>query len=129
MYRLVLVWDTQTNGSAITAADVMDAGSTTDVNSFRNLQNSKRFIVLWDSGNKRMIRDGQTNEGAVNLFAAQSKFIPFHFNRAFKDGIKVRAVGTTANVSSVSDNSITLIGIATATDVFVNYESRVRFTG
>ncbi len=129
MYRLVLVMDSQTNATAITATDVMDAGSTNDVNSFRNLQNSKRFTVLWDSGLQRIIRDGQTNEGAVNLFAAQSPFIPWKFDKAFKEGIKVRCVGTDANITSVSDNSITLIGIATSTGVFIQYESRIRFTG
>ncbi len=128
-YRLVLVWDTQTNGAAITATDVMDAGATTDVNSFRNLQNSKRFIVLHDTGTRRIARTSQTNEGAVNLFAGPSVFIPWKMNKAFKDGIKVRTIGTTANVTSISDNSIALIGIASSTAVFINYESRCRFTG
>ncbi len=128
-YRIVLVWDTQTNGGAITGTSVMDAGSTTDVNSFRNLQNSKRFIVLWDSGHRVFRRTSQTNEGAVNLFACGQNINTFMINKSFKMGIKVRCIGTTADVASVSDNSFSLIGLAGSTALNITYESRCRFIG
>jgi len=69
-WRICVVWDTQSNGAAIAGTSVMDAGATNDVLAFRNLQNSKRFIVLYDSGPRVLKHMAQTNEGAVNTFAA-----------------------------------------------------------
>ncbi len=127
-YRVCLVWDTQTNGAAITGTSVMDAGATEDLDSFRNLQNSKRFIILGDTGHVVAVRPG-TNEGAINLFASSSFLRVHKFNKSFSKGIKVRCTGTTNNVSSVSDNSLSLIGLASLTAVTYTFETRVRFTG
>jgi len=44
-------------------------------------------------------------------------------------GIKVRTIGTTADVASISDNSISVIGIASTASLLVEYESRCRFDG
>ncbi len=127
-YRLCVVWDTQTNGAPIVGTSEMDAGATNDIHSFRNLQNSKRFIVLWDSG---PMTDSvfQMNEGAVNSFASALKITHFSMNKSFKNGIKVRTIGTTADVASISDNSISLIGLASDVALDYNFESRCRFTG
>ncbi len=127
--RIALVWDTQTNGAQLDAENVfLSVSSALDVNSFRNLQFSKRFIVLKD----KLIRlpvPGQTNEGAANLFAAGIVKIPFKINKTFKVPIKVRCSGTTAAISSITDNSLHIIGTATATTAQLTYESRIRFTG
>ncbi len=128
-YRIILVWDTQTNGTPIVATDVMDNGATLQVNAFRNLANSKRFIVLWDSGPMSMSRKNQMNEGAVNLFAAPQRRIPFAINKSFKKGIKVRTTGTGADVADISDNSFSLIGVTGNTALTCSFESRCRFTG
>ncbi len=127
-WRICVVWDTQTNATAMAGTGVMDAGSTNDVNSFRNLQFSRRYIILYDSGYRRLPRPN-TNEGAVNMFAANTVTVPWHMNKSFKDGIKVETVGTTAAVASISDNSISVIGVASQTGVLVSYESRCRFVG
>ncbi len=127
-YRVCVVWDTQTNGAAVTATQVMDANASTDINAFRNLQNSKRFIVLYDSGVKT-ITAFNVNEGAINLFASNVRRHWFKMNKTFKEGIKVRTIGTTADVASISDNSISVIAIATSTAVLIGYESRCRFVG
>ncbi len=125
--RLCLVWDTQTNAAEITATDVMDAGGTDDTMSFRNLQNSSRFIVLKDK--TFVLRPAQGNEGAVNVFYKAFNDVRFKWNKSFKKPIKVRCVGTTADVASVSDNSLSIIGIANNTNITLEYQSRLRFTG
>lgn len=124
--RVALVWDTQTNGAQLTATDVMDGGQSIDVLAFRNLQYSKRFRVLKDSGVKR-IQAHPLNEGAINSFAAAPVYVPFKFNVKFKKPIKVRCSGTTAVVTSIADNSLHVIGCATNTNVTLVYQSRVRF--
>ncbi len=127
-YRVCLVWDTQTNGAAVTGTSVMDAGATNDLDAFRNLQNSKRFIILGDTGHMTLQRPN-TNEGAINLFATAPDIVHVSFNKSFKMGIKVRAIGTTADVASISDNSFSLIGIASSTACSYTFETRCRFTG
>ncbi len=127
-YRFLLVMDTQTNGTVIDGTDVMDAGSTSQEMSFRNLQNSARFRVLHDSG-PIVIKRLNTNEGAPDLFAAPVSNRFFSINKTFgKEGIKVRCTGTAASVVAVSDNSISLIGVASSTAVEFEYETRLRFT-
>lgn len=127
--RVILYWDTQTNASEAVATDIMDAGGTTDLLAFRNLQNSKRFVVLKDK--TMMIRSEHMNEGAVNSFAHSSVQIPFQFNKKFKKPIKVRCAGTTANVSSVQDNNLGIAAITgdAAQGYQIQYQARIRFTG
>ncbi len=127
--RIALVWDTQTNGAQLNAEDVMlTIGAASDVYSWRNLQFSKRFIVLKDK-TFRVASNNQTNEGASNLFANGDILIPFKINKTFKKPIKVRCKATTATVAAITDNSLHLIGTATTTGCNITYESRVRFTG
>lgn len=128
--RVVLYWDTQTNGAEATATDIMASGLTEDILAFRNLQNSKRFIVLADE--TYTLNPQIQNEGAANLFAADPSLVSFKFNKVFSKPIKVRCSGTTANVSSVTDNNI---GIAAIRDdnapvnTNIEYSARIRFTG
>lgn len=126
--RVVVVWDTQTNGAQLTATDVMDGGQTLDVLSFRNLQFSKRFRVLMD---KTIIlnMNNQVNEGAVNAFAAGGKKVRWNFNKKFRTPVKVICSGTTGVVGSVTDNSFHVIGVATNTLGLLEYQARIRFSG
>ncbi len=125
--RFCLVWDTQTNGTQLTATDVMDGGQTDDVLSFANLQNSQRFRILWDKS--FILKRSITNEGAINLFATPDDTSGiFIFNRSFKRPIKVVCTGTDATISSISDNSLHIIGVANNTAILLNMQIRVRFT-
>ncbi len=126
--RLVLVLDTQTNGATLTATDVMDAGQTDDVNSFRNLQFTKRFKVLWDK--TMILRQHNTAQGAIDLFATNAyKGNVFKINKVFKDGLPVTMSGTAADIANVVDNSIHMIGIAQDNNALINYQCRIRFRG
>ncbi len=126
--RLVLVVDTQTNGAQLTATDVMDGGQTNDVLSFRNLQFTKRFKVIWDR--TFVIKRPNTNEGAANLFASASVVTgSFKINHAFKGGLSVTMSGTTADIANVTDNSIHMIAVADSTAGLISYQSRIRFVG
>ncbi len=128
--RLALVWDTQSNNAQLNAEDVMlPIGTNRDIHSFRNLQFSKRFIVLKDMKIRVPAAQTSTNEGAVNLFANPVVLVNFKMNKSFKKGIKVRCNATTAVVTSVTDNSLHLIGCSNASTNTITYTSRVRFTG
>lgn len=126
--RIVVVWDTQTNGAQLTATNVMDATQTDDFDAWRNLQFSKRFKILFD---KKIVLTGrnQSNEGAVNLFASGEASTLFKFNKTFATPIKVICSATTAAVASVTDNTIHMIGVASSTQALLSYQCRTRFTG
>ncbi len=127
LVRVVLVHDTQTNGAQLTATEVMDAGGTDDINSFRNLGFTKRFRVL-DDQTMRLVRLN-TNEGAVNLFASAATQTPFTMNKVFKTPMNVLMSDTGADIANVTDNSLHMIAITTSTAALINYQCRVRFTG
>ncbi len=127
LVRMVLVHDTQTNGAQLTATEVMDAGGTDDINSFRNLGFTKRFRVLSDQTHR--IERLNTNEGAVNLFASPNTHYPFTMNKSFKTPMNVLMSDTGADIANVTDNSIHMIAITTSTAALMNYQCRVRFTG
>lgn len=126
--RLLLVWDTQSNGAQLTATNVMDAGGTNDVLSFRNLQFTKRFRVLYDrTMNIKVPFQGQ---GGVDLFANQQVLSPvISVNRQFKTPIKVNCSGTTAAIGSITDNSLHCIAIGSTALPLLSFQCRVRFSG
>lgn len=129
MFRLCVVLDKQTNGTEVVGTDVMDASQSKDLFGFRNLQHTSRFYVLWDR--TFTVAPVVQNEGAVNLFSHSSIQRTFKFFKKFKKPIKVTCTGTTGVVGSISDNSLSVIGIASnIVDVpHISYQARLRFTG
>jgi len=127
--RIVLVLDTQTNGAQLTATDVMDGGLAEDTLAFRNLQFSKRFIVLFDKKITLHVGRANMNEGAVNLFASPTIRVPFSYNKTFSTPIQVLMSGTTADIANVTDNSIHMIGVSESTIATLSYQCRTRFVG
>lgn len=131
--RLLLVHDKQTNAAQLNAEDVMTVDANVETFGFRNLENVQRFDVLADK--TILVPAGSTsmNEGAANLFAnagCKRKFKMFH---TFEKGLKVNTNGTGGTVSSITDNSLHLIGVCDAvgatTTPKIWYESRLRFYG
>ncbi len=128
--RLALVWDKQTNGAQLNAEDVfLTIASGDDIDSFRNLQFTKRFQVLADQKHLMQIGRTNTNEGAVNAFASAGVTKNFKFSHIFRTPIKVTCKGTTAVIASIVDNSLHIIGTGTAAGTTLSYASRLRFTG
>ncbi len=127
--RVCLVQDKQTNGAQLTATDVMDGGQTEDYLAFRNLQFTKRFNVLWDRTFTLPVSRGAMNEGSINLFATADVRVPFTVNKTFNNPIQVTMSGTTADIANVTDNSIHVIGVGSATSVTLDYQCRIRFMG
>lgn len=125
--RVAMVLDKQTNAAGVTATNVMDNTASDQIMAFRNLQLVSRFQVLKQK--TMYINPEIVNEGAVNLFANGVREIPFNFSYKFKTPLKVVCVGTTADVASVTDNSISIIAVANSTSDTIQYDTRCRFTG
>jgi len=126
LVRVAVVLDKQTNETEMTATDCFDAGQSTDVLAFRNLQNSKRFSVLYDK--RIMMKPHEMNEGSADLFAHGDTNAYWKFNRKFKTPIKVICSGTTAVVGSISNNAFHVCAVALQSGPTFQYQVRTRFT-
>lgn len=114
--RVMLIWDTQSNGAQLNAEDVMvNTGNISQ--QFRNLQFSKRFRVLAD----KKFTFSQTALGTI-----MEK--QFHIFKKLPN-IQVIHNGTTGNISTITDNSLHMIACASGTLTSLSYNSRVRFRG
>jgi len=121
--RCAIVWDTQTNQAQFNGEDVFETQNVPT--GFRNLQFTKRFRVLYDEtfsfAYPSAVGTSASNDlnGQMILFSVFKKLnIPVLFN------------GTTANVSTITDNSLHVMCWASESGVCsFNYSSRVRFMG
>lgn len=123
--RVVMVLDTQSNGSQLNAEDVYLNASNIE-HAFRNLQFTKRFKVLKDQTfilNAMAGSGDGTNNDTGGVIQAFNWYIT---------GLKipVQYTSTTAIIGNVVDNSIHILAWrSTGAAVTLAYESRVRFLG
>ncbi len=128
-FRFCLVRDMQTNGATVDAEDVMKARTGEfDINSFRNLEHTSRFIILYDSGVQILRRNNQQSIGTSGNFSTPQASRSFTINKVFKSPIKVRVTGNDAEVASVTDDSIHLIGLSSNVTLDLAYRCRMRYT-
>lgn len=126
LVRIVLVWDTQANGAAPTAAKIFSQANS--ALSFRNLENSRRFIVLKDK--TFTMNPNPLNQGAANSFASAGTKKIVKMNKSFKSGIKVRCQAETADIASAADTAFHIFAMYEGGQVVqLGYWSRLRFTG
>lgn len=124
--RLVLVWDTQSNGAQLNAEDVFIAGPV--VNAYRDLSNTKRFIILVDKTIR--LSSGKSSQPVGALFANGLLKEPFFLSKTFtKNPVKVRCTATTGVIAACADNSFHLIGTTTNAAAKLDAAFRIRFTG
>lgn len=131
-YYVALVLDTQTNGATIVSEDVFINPSTQNgamiPQPLRNLENVKRFRILAS----KYIKPGgaYASTDGTNTASVQQQETPT-FTLSWSGNIKVNTNGTTANVSSVTDNSIHLIAYNGGDNMAPTLigKSRVRFMG
>ncbi len=126
--RILLVLDTQTNATAVTAADVMSTTGTRDIWAHRNLKFTKRFRVIKDLTIRLETSLNAQNEGAVNAFTTSGLKIPWQINHKFTTPIKVQCKLGTAVVGAINDNSLHIVAAASNATITMEYQSRVRFT-
>ncbi len=131
-YWLCLVQDTQTNGAKVVSENVFINPATSAQSMvpqpLRNLQNSKRFRVL--AHQFIYMNPVVTGQDAAGTFSVGPGMDPV-VSLSWKGNMLCDSTGTTADVASASDNSISLIGYsssATFTPVF-HGKCRVRFVG
>jgi len=114
-HRVMLVYDRQTNGAALTAAQVLAAVS---VNSPRNLENRRRFKIMFD---RTFYIAAATKQGCRRTFK---------FYRHLRHPVEFNA-GDAGTVADITTGSLYFIVIGSqandGTDGVVVYTSRVRY--
>lgn len=130
-----LVLDTQANGATLVSENVYINPGTSSFcilpQPLRNLQNSKRYRILAS----KYIRPGglfgfNDNAGTAAFTGTVSAMVAPTVTLSWKGNIVCDSTGTTANVSSASDNAIHLLMFSGGghTKQFIG-KSRVRFLG
>lgn len=130
-YFFALVLDTQANGATVTSENVYLNPSTAAASMLpqplRNLQNSKRFRIL-DSCYVKPSGVYAFNDAAAT--GSVNVQVPPVVTLNWRGDLTVETTGTTANVSSVSDNAIHVLAYRGGGLVSTfNGKSRVRFYG
>lgn len=129
--RIAIVLDTMTNGAALTATDVFKpVTANLNVFSFRNLEYSSRFRVLWD---KTWVMNLETAGGNGTTVDAAPLIKYWKANiKIPKKYANVSTTGTTANVSAIQNNSIHVLAVGTeagGSRLSLEYACRLRFIG
>lgn len=102
--RMMLVYDKQANGSALTAADVLQ--DATDRYSPYNFSNRMRFHVLYDS-----LFDTTPEQAPLNRF----DYFPINLSTNYNDGIS----GTISDITTGSLYFMTY-AVGTSNDISIN---------
>lgn len=98
MCRMILVWDKQANEAALTAGDLLESE---DVSSNLNIDNGKRFTVLWDK--------------YFTLYA-EKPIIAIKYYRKLNH--KIRYDNAAAAITSITEGNLCLVRISNES---VNY--------
>lgn len=117
--RLMVVQDKQCNGATFTSAQLLESGG--GFLSYRNLENTARFNVLYD---KRFTLNAMTSLGSstqpVTRFFKAS--IPLK-------GMKFEYSSTTGSITELKSNNLAIFMISEHGVALVNMVSRLRFVG
>ncbi len=121
--RVVVLQDMQTNGAQFNAEDVFSTFGTAS-HAFRNLEFTKRFKILKDA--VFVLNPASAAAGtAVTVDTGPVKrYFAWNFNKL---NMPVNHNGTTAQVSTITDNSLHIMAFCDAGLVKLSYNSRSRF--
>jgi len=118
MVRLIVVQDQQANGAAFTVAQVLE-GST--YNSFKNLENERRF---------RILSDQTFAVNAMSSFAAATCERNIKWHKYIKCNIPIDydATAATGAIATQRSNSIAVLMISQQQVTNVTYNCRIRYS-
>lgn len=126
-----VVLDTQSNIAQMNSEDCFKNLSATAVmapHPLRNLLFGSRFRVLKQKTFNLDMKTG-SYDGTANQIDFSGTHVPFTMFIPLKNLVINFNAGTTASIVNVVDNSIHVIGFANNVNVFIQYNSRLRFVG
>lgn len=117
----MLVQDTQTNGAAFAATDLLD---TDNFKSFRNLANSQRFKVLYKKVYSLKV-SGAAPTGAALAHGEDIRYI--NVNKSVNIPIEYDNSATTGAVTTVRSNNLYWVTQATEASAGITAGARIRY--
>lgn len=119
--RIMCIQDKQANGAVFTVANVLAAAA---LNQHKNLENSNRFITLWDQN--FALNAGGGGVGA----AANSAEVCRYFKRYIKCNIPIEYDSTAATgaIATQRSNSIAIVALTQGGLATLSYVARVRYS-
>lgn len=127
--KVVIVWDRQTNGTALTPTDVYRDNGAADerVYDYRTMEYNTRFRILWSR--LFVLYDIAAGNDAAGTFATNGNTIPFEVN--LKLNIPVEFIASNGAIGDIVDNSFHILACTTADDATdkLHYSCRARFIG
>lgn len=123
VYRILLVQDTQCNGAAATYSGVGGVLESSSVAAFRNLENSKRFII-----HKDWFYALNYQAGVAGAFNTENKAITF--NKDVNIPIEFDSAAATGAIGTIRSNNLFLLACSSADDdlSIVGGVVRIRYT-
>lgn len=121
LYKIALVLDKQANGTYPSYSDIYDVN--TDLNSYRNLDNSERFQVI-KSWKKHLAVNGVAESTGLKYTKSFSQL-----NLSHRCNIPIIFDSTTGAITEIRSNNLMLIGICdSSNDTQLNLRCRIRYT-
>ncbi len=119
--RVIMYQDKQANGATAVVTDVLESA---DFQSFRNLSNSQRFVILYD----KTITLNITNLASPS--AADTSSSAVKRNGAFykKCNIPLEFNAAAGNMAEIRSNNLGLLLISDDNDTDINSKIRLRFS-
>lgn len=124
--RVMLILDTQCNGALPSVANVLQ---TTDVLGFLNLENSGRFVILWN----KVITVGHTAaaagwDGSVLKKVVGGDGMGISYNKKCCIPIEYDNTASTGAVGTIKSNNLFWLFIANGIEATYSLKTRIRFT-
>lgn len=121
--RFLIVQDTQCNGAAATVNNVLNfTGQPVSINSFNNIENSRRFIVISDT------RYDVTTPTSNASISSNPKYVDFEIYKKCNIPIVFDTTATSGTLATVRSNNIFGITVsAGGVESFVNFNMRLRY--
>lgn len=120
--RLIVYVDTQTNGAAATAADILQGAAPT-LESFNNMENAGRFRVL---------KDWYYNMNSINSVGATpdetASARVLKMNKKCNIPILYDSSATTGAIATQCCNNVGVIGFSTGQGITVGFVVRIRYS-
>ncbi len=125
LFSFAIILDRQTNQGAVTASNVYEGG-TVPAFDFRNKFYETRYIVLYHEIDN--LKRFQFSESTGTASHGKQRKV-YHFKHKFVRPISVLCKGDTANVTAMTTNSLSLIAVASTTELKMSYTCRCLFRG
>ncbi len=122
--RLILYLDKQTNGAIAAVADILETTGVGSQNSFRNLANSKRFVILYD---KKWELHANISEGVGATFQSAAVTVPVEF--FMNVNLPIEFDSTTGGISEMQSNNIGFIAVSEFGKTNLTGFFRIRYYG